>query len=213
MKNTSSIDAHPTKNEASKTITNESTESISNVSIDVKRTINLAYRTDPLCSHDDNSQILLTIKHQSGHNLRRWQCQNCGAIVGTSSKADEARFGITPVPFDFDKFTAHEVRAKEAQEAEAASRQAEYRLQAAEKQKRDRVEWFAWYTPYLSTDKWKSTRKRVLERDNYTCQACLRATATEVHHLTYDRVKNEPLFDLISVCEICHLAIHAKETS
>ena len=28
------------------------------------------------------------------------------------------------------------------------------------------------------------------------------------HHLTYTRHKNEPLFDLIAVCRVCHEELH-----
>lgn len=69
-------------------------------------------------------------------------------------------------------------------------------------------EWWARYSAYLETPQWKSKRARVLERDGYVCQACLRREATQAHHLTYERVFNEPAFDLIAVCDACHGALH-----
>lgn len=60
------------------------------------------------------------------------------------------------------------------------------------------------YSLYLQSDAWKHRRRLVLERDNNTCQACLSATAEEVHYLTYKHVFNEPLFDLVAVCKPCH---------
>lgn len=64
------------------------------------------------------------------------------------------------------------------------------------------------YDAYLKTPQWKSKRQRVLERDKHLCQACLRRTATQAHHLTYEHIFNEPLFDLIAICEICHKGLH-----
>lgn len=71
-----------------------------------------------------------------------------------------------------------------------------------------REEFFANYSEYLNSPEWKSKRQRVLERDDYTCQACLKRKATQVHHLTYERLYNEPLFDLVSICDICHQTLH-----
>mgnify|MGYP005826888693 CR=1 FL=1 len=71
-------------------------------------------------------------------------------------------------------------------------------------------EWWARYREYLKTSKWADKRARVLRRDNYLCQACCRRDATAVHHLTYTRVCSEPLFDLISICEVCHAELHPR---
>lgn len=68
--------------------------------------------------------------------------------------------------------------------------------------------WFKLHSEYLKSIKWKLKRNAVLKRDNYKCQACLTQEATQVHHLTYERWRNEPLFDLISVCSECHKKIH-----
>jgi hypothetical protein len=67
------------------------------------------------------------------------------------------------------------------------------------------------YNNYLNSDKWKLKRKKVLERDNHLCQACLTNKANEVHHLTYQNIYDEPLFELISVCKRCHEKIESKK--
>lgn len=64
------------------------------------------------------------------------------------------------------------------------------------------------YHAYLDSPEWKDKRLRVLNRDKYICQGCLINKATQVHHLTYDRIFKEPLFDLTSVCNDCHHNIH-----
>lgn len=80
-----------------------------------------------------------------------------------------------------------------------------------DEQERKQREWWAWYDAYLQTEKWQRKRRAVLERDSYQCQACLSTKATQVHHLNYKHVGDEPLFDLISVCERCHTKLHQQE--
>ena len=74
-------------------------------------------------------------------------------------------------------------------------------------------EWFVGYNKYLNSEKWKSKRALVLERDKNICQACLKNKANEVHHLTYRHVMNEPLFDLVSICKPCHEKLTELERS
>lgn len=67
------------------------------------------------------------------------------------------------------------------------------------------------YEEYLETEEWKKRRGLVLVRDQGRCQACFQAPATEVHHLTYDRIFKEPLFDLVAVCRPCHEQLHERK--
>lgn len=65
------------------------------------------------------------------------------------------------------------------------------------------------YHRYLRSDKWANKRRAVLQRFNYTCAKCgKRHVLFNVHHLTYARIFNEPLTDLILLCEPCHFALH-----
>lgn len=66
------------------------------------------------------------------------------------------------------------------------------------------------YDDYLKSEDWRSRRDRVLARSPI-CQACERRPAQEVHHLTYDRIYREPLFDLVAICSGCHRALHAAD--
>lgn len=77
------------------------------------------------------------------------------------------------------------------------------------------------YDHWLRTDCWmKQLRPCCLQRAGYRCQAqviavngarirCSR-TATEVHHLTYERVGHERPEDVIGVCADCHRALHNR---
>ena len=64
-------------------------------------------------------------------------------------------------------------------------------------------------TYYTSTE-WQNTRSRMLTRDDHLCQAC-GAPATDVHHITYDRLGCENDLDLISLCAHCHSLIHERQ--
>jgi 5-methylcytosine-specific restriction endonuclease McrA len=68
------------------------------------------------------------------------------------------------------------------------------------------------YKNYLESTKWRAKRLRVLRRDNFVCQKCKKQQATQVHHLTYKRIYNEPLTDLLSVCKDCHEKIHGVKS-
>lgn len=127
------------------------------------------------------------------------QCEDCGAYHAVK------------------KCTVHPSLLKEVAKYDATIREAHYsdlqekRRAEFDEQQRERdsqqAEWWENYKTYLMSPAWMSKRQRVLERDAYVCQACLRKRASQVHHKTYAHVFQEPLFDLISVCDICHSAI------
>lgn len=64
------------------------------------------------------------------------------------------------------------------------------------------------YQTYLYSKKWKVKRRKVLSRAKYKCERCKKRQATQVHHLTYKRIFNEKLSDLMAVCAKCHMEIH-----
>lgn len=71
-----------------------------------------------------------------------------------------------------------------------------------------RADWFEDHDEYLKTESWRMKRELVLKRDNYLCQGCRSSRAVHVHHLTYENVKDELLFQLVSLCEECHRKAH-----
>ncbi len=66
---------------------------------------------------------------------------------------------------------------------------------------------------HLSRDtEWRKIRKLALDRDNYTCQLCKGAKATQVHHIVPRKlVKVHNLHNLISLCKLCHELTYQKE--
>ena len=68
--------------------------------------------------------------------------------------------------------------------------------------------WFWLYGEYLKSPEWREKRAACFKRDNYTCQDCKKVPALHAHHGTYERVGNENIDDLISLCEECHADRH-----
>lgn len=60
------------------------------------------------------------------------------------------------------------------------------------------------YKKYISSAKWKKLRKEVMALAKFTCQRCRKYACSEVHHLNYDRFRNERLSDLQALCRSCH---------
>jgi 5-methylcytosine-specific restriction endonuclease McrA len=118
-----------------------------------------------------------------------YQCPKCGRAGPALPHAWVHAAGAEAIPeYDKDIAARHEV---EQRAARAAGRQ----------QYRDE---------YLQSERWKTKRKLVMQRDSNTCQACLQAPAEEVHHRTYARIGAEPAFDLVSLCGPCHRRLHAE---
>lgn len=128
----------------------------------------------------------------NGAEMFMRQCLDCGRP--TTSALPYAELGDRSQYEDWD---------------EIEERQYELRRQQLEEDKRQESdEWWAKYEEYMASDTWQNKRLRVLARDNHLCQACCIRRAVQVHHLTYKHFRDEPLFDLISVCYRCHRRLH-----
>lgn len=64
------------------------------------------------------------------------------------------------------------------------------------------------YHDYLASAEWKEKANRVKKRANFICEGCLENKATEVHHLTYENLYDEFMFELMALCSRCHRKIH-----
>jgi 5-methylcytosine-specific restriction endonuclease McrA len=66
------------------------------------------------------------------------------------------------------------------------------------------------YVSYITSDAWRTRRKRALQRAGYRCQLCGEAFAPrsgrlQVHHNSYENLGNERDEDLTVLCVYCHL--------
>jgi len=69
------------------------------------------------------------------------------------------------------------------------------------------------YKKYLDTRHWHNIRESVLNRDEHRCVKCSIDVnlLAHVHHLTYERIGNEFMDDLITLCPNCHNEIHKDD--
>jgi 5-methylcytosine-specific restriction endonuclease McrA len=56
----------------------------------------------------------------------------------------------------------------------------------------------------MASREWRQLRKLVFLRNRGYCERCQEQTATQVHHLTYERLGHEDLDDLQALCDDCH---------
>jgi hypothetical protein len=148
------------------------------------------------CPHEKTH----TVKRKWGTDQIRVQeeCDQCGRLTGSA---------ISAKGYDLSYLQWHDESINERNRRkydDAQNVANDFRLWAKDEQSR---RWFNDHSEYLNSEQWKKKRALVLNRDNYTCQSCLTSKATEVHHLTYKHWKNEPLFELVSVCRNCHETI------
>ena len=151
------------------------------------------------CNHP--KQDLRSYKKTNGTVEYRIQCLTCGALVRAVKKATLTAWQIAKAPA-WDDSLSHE-RWKQSSQR--------YDELAQEKRNQQNQKWWDWYNQYLRTPEWQARRIAALERDNYVCRGCLRNRATEVHHLKYEHVGNELLFELVGLCHVCHQRADDKQ--
>lgn len=60
------------------------------------------------------------------------------------------------------------------------------------------------YSEYLNSDAWKLRRNKRLAIAKFRCAACGAGKSVQVHHLTYERIFNEEMSDLLPLCDSHH---------
>lgn len=68
-----------------------------------------------------------------------------------------------------------------------------------------------WYAKYLRSPHWLALRQRALDRAKHFCEACGSTDQLQVHHKTYERLRNERLDDLQVLCRGCHASTHGRD--
>lgn len=123
----------------------------------------------------------------------------CGKIL--------AEMGGVPVSFAVSVTCKGCERSILSDQARALAK-IKYEQEKAQREQK-KLEWQQWYNAeYLASEKWQDIRRRVLARAGHTCEGCGINSATQVHHLTYEHVGHEFLFELLALCRDCHKRIH-----
>lgn len=165
---------------------------------------------DPCCSEPSYHPVKYPIAN-GGFQVRQ-QCKSCGNIkaqaIGGFSQEERLKLPLADV-------------AKRDQYQQALNEAWGMMHQARSNGKLAKIndlkdDWFKRYSIYLHSPEWRAKRELVLRRDNYKCQCCLTALATQVHHKSYEFVDlkgSEPCFDLVAVCKPCHDKIEGMKAN
>ena len=150
------------------------------------------------CVHQIDRLTIRTLKN--GVKTYYRQCVTCGEPTSQAI----AKLSIDPAELPSLPAFDDQLRDKFAESR---------RTQKLEEAKSELIQHTQKYREYLLTPEWRAKRKLVLERDQYRCQGCRAAPATQVHHLTYAHVFSELLFELVSVCGPCHDKCHPEKNA
>lgn len=90
--------------------------------------------------------------------------------------------------------------------------EAEQKLRETIKAQED-AEWWARYNGYLRTPEWRRRSALVIARAGGICEGCRENPAKQAHHLTYENVGAEFLWELRAVCNGCHDRYHAAKAA
>lgn len=158
------------------------------------------------CCRNPNYQVVLYLTNGGTSQVRK-QCKTCGAMPGSAiggySKDQREKLPVA----DLAQRDGFYQQSSDLRTTFYNRKQQLFEQQ----QQADRQAWWQGYTAYLNSPEWQRKRTKVLQRDNYLCQACLIRPANEVHHRSYEFVDftgKEPCFDLISICSECHHRLH-----
>lgn len=148
------------------------------------------------CDHPNEAYRTKTASNGTVHYRR--QCLRCGhgTVIKKADLTGKA-FTWDLTPFDDDLQNEWWRRRSEAIQDVYERLRGEHSRQ-----------WWADYNAYLATPAWRERRQKVLDRAAGLCEGCRANRADVVHHLTYERVGREMLFDLVAVCQPCHEQIH-----
>jgi hypothetical protein len=149
------------------------------------------------CEHPQSELRERTIR--GGGKQFVQQCLRCGVATSNPVKKEIALAGNDGKPlaqFDEQLLISWE----------AASKKSADKIMNAD----DSAFWLA-YEKYLASPIWRKKREKVFERATGICEGCRENPATQVHHLSYEHVGEEYLFELVAICEVCHDKLHDEK--
>lgn len=151
------------------------------------------------CSHSET--ILCKRKVGRGAIQALHQCKKCGERVGDFiSHSKLGRISVHELP-DWSEELFKNSREHLASQTQEAWQK--LKVKEIDSKIRD-------YDEYLNSPEWRKKADLVLKRDRHICQSCLENRATQVHHLSYFHIFEEPLFESVAVCPNCHERLHPE---
>lgn len=155
-----------------------------------------------VCGSCGSSNVDLRRKRASNALIMiAYQCLECGRSASPWLKRSAVPRPIDSLP-EWDESILE--RHREQQRLHWAQHMDGVRAKAKEQDD----EWWAWYSQYLLTPKWRAKRALVMQRAGGWCEGCRKEEANQVHHLSYAHVGDEFLWELVAICDACHDRIH-----
>lgn len=162
--------------------------------------INKKVEAEFCCTHTETT-CCKKVKADSQIEIRN-QCRHCGDKVGNAvRKATMTDLQIEALPIWDDRISAQFAKLRSRFYLDTLNRE-KARLLA---------DWRKRYDIYLESPEWKQRRQLVMLRAQGICEGCRLAQAADVHHLNYEDVGEEFLFQLVALCRKCHQRWHQPE--
>lgn len=161
-------------------------------------------RNYPACA---KWNFAITDSHGRQRFLTPLECSDKGFCYVKGTSQTEPYIKNLADPFYIAFLRAEEQYDKEINNV---TRKLYDQAEAIRKQHKDKPWRWPLYQQYLNSKEWALKKKEVLFRDDYCCQLCGEVENLNVHHLTYNRVGDEALFDLVTLCAHCHAKEHGK---
>ena len=163
------------------------------------------------CTHSNTSIRKRTIKGGSYQYCR--QCLNCGQRVGLAiSKKEVLSLGQKLSAFNDDLLQSYLLSKQSNYDAiyeKFKIKDIELAKDFGVDGKYNKERFFEIYKNHLNSEKWQKIRDKVLKRSNNICEGCMEEEATTVHHISYNDVGDELLFQLVALCKKCHDKCHS----
>ena len=159
----------------------------------------LSAHWDAACRHAEK-QVMRVYVANGAVQLRE-VCQDCGERIGSAIKKSAALADCK----EDDGDLAERYAEKRKAELNAIYQRHIKQQKASASGYRDK------YQAYLSSEVWAHKRSLVLRRANTLCEGCLERPATQVHHLSYQHVVYELLYELVAICDDCHDRAHTYQ--
>jgi hypothetical protein len=160
------------------------------------------FEDEHCCAQPKYVMIQLGIKN--GNRMQREACVNCKNVNSVIYKK-QSNFNALP----YLTYENHLIN-KDKKQAERHSFYEEVKKYKENIKALNKQSWDKYYKEVLQSSEWKIKRKKVIKRCNNICEGCGEKPVQEVHHLTYDRLGQEFLFQLIGLCKNCHSKIHSS---
>jgi hypothetical protein len=61
---------------------------------------------------------------------------------------------------------------------------------------------------YYTLPHWHKVKHERQARDSHRCVLCMSGSALQCHHVSYAKLFNEPIEDLVTLCDTCHRRVH-----